>query len=120
MAKHIDFGKKGEILAFDYLMAKGYRVLAQNWRFSRAEIDIIAMDKDILVFVEVKTRSSDYYGEPADFVDKRKQQLIMDAASQYMQEINHEWAIRYDIIGIIINDNGIELKHYEDAFFSGL
>lgn len=120
MAKHLELGTKGESLAFDYLMAKGYQILEQNWRFSRAEIDIIAKKDGILIFVEVKTRSYDYFGEPASFVSKKKQKLIMDAAANYMEMINHEWAVRYDIVGILINDKGTYLDHYKDAFFSGI
>lgn len=120
MSKHIKLGKKGEQLAFDYLMSKGYYVLEQNWRFSRAEIDIIAMDGEILVFIEVKTRSYDFYGEPASTVDQKKQRLIMDAASIYADKINHEWEVRFDIIGLIIDKKSTNLKHYKDAFFSGI
>ncbi len=57
-------GRKGEDLAAEYLSSKGYRILERNWRWSRAEADIIAMDGEVLVFVEVKTRTSDYFGSP--------------------------------------------------------
>jgi len=70
-SKNIEFGKRGEKLAEDHLISKGYKILKKNWRFKRAEIDIIAKDKEgILVFVEVKTRSYTYYGEPEVFVDQ--------------------------------------------------
>ena len=120
MSHNLDLGKKGEKLARDFLISKGYSILEENWRFKKAEIDIIGKDKDnnILIFFEVKTRSYSYFGEPASFVNRKKQKLISDAASQYMNEINYDWAIRFDIIGIVINKNkSAEISHYEDAYF---
>jgi len=119
MAKHIETGKKGEALAVDYLKEKGYQLLETNWRFSKAEIDIIMMDDEVLVFIEVKTRSYDYYGKPEESVTEKKQHLLADAAKVYMTKINHEWEIRFDVVAIVLGEpNGIE--HFEDAFFPGL
>jgi len=121
MAEHLKTGKKGEDLAIKFLKEKGYALLENNWRFRRSEVDIIAKDGKILVFIEVKTRSSNYFGEPASFVSNRKKTLLQDAATAYMQQINHTWEIRFDIIGILIRPTSeIELKHFEDAFFPGL
>jgi len=120
MQTHIDIGKKGESLAKEFLLDNNYEILDTNWRFKKAEIDIIAKDlnENILVFFEVKTRSYDYYGEPASFVTEKKKRLMLDAASQYMRDINYDWAIRFDIIGILWkNDKDINIKHYKDAFF---
>jgi len=118
MAKHIETGKKGEALAVTYLENKGYTILETNWRFSRAEVDIIAMHGEILVFVEVKTRSSDYFGEPEEAVTERKKVLLTDAASMYMEKINHDWEIRFDIISVLLKDvNKPQISHFEDAFF---
>ncbi len=117
---NIEFGKRGEELASAFLVSQGYQILERNWRFKKAEIDIIAKDKaDVLVFVEVKTRSYTFFGEPEAFVDEKKKNLLMDAASQYMKEIDYEWAIRFDIIGIVIDKyNKAKISHFEDAFFS--
>lgn len=121
MAKHLETGKKGENLAVEYLKKKGYEILETNWRFRRSEVDIIAKDGPILVFIEVKTRSSDYYGKPESFVSKRKKVLMMDAASAYMNKISHTWEIRFDIIGILIEKNkDVIISHFEDAFFPGI
>ncbi|MCP3930910.1 MAG: YraN family protein [Bacteroidetes bacterium] len=121
MAKHIETGKKGEQLAREYLEKKGYRILETNWRHSRAEIDIIAKEEEVLVFIEVKTRSYDTLGKPEEFVTPHKEQLMVKAASVYMEKINHDWEIRFDIIAIIIPDKGEPvLQHIEDAFFPGL
>ncbi len=121
MAKHLEIGKKGEDLAVKFLKDKGYDILETNWRFRKAEIDIIANDGKILVFVEVKTRSSDYFGAPASFVSARKKKLLQDAATAYMRKVNHTWEIRFDIIGILVpKTKVIEINHFEDAFFPGL
>ncbi len=119
MSDNLRLGKIGEDIAGRFLLDNGYEILERNWRFKRAEIDIIAKDTDgILVFVEVKTRSYDYFGEPASFVDEKKQKIMADAASQYMQRIGYEWAVRFDIIGIIVKgEEKIEISHYKDAFF---
>ncbi len=120
MSDNLKLGKIGEDIAQEFLIDKGYKVLERNWRFKRAEIDIIAKDPDgVLVFIEVKTRSYDYFGEPASFVDKKKQKIMADAASQYMASVGYEWAMRFDIIGILISDKEkSKISHYKDAFFS--
>lgn len=119
MAKHVELGKQGERISIDYLLKAGYSILEQNWRFSRAEIDIIAKDGEVLVFIEVKTRSTDFFGDPALAVNAQKQKLLTDAAGAYMEHISHDWEIRFDIISVIIKSEGHDLKHYKDAFFPG-
>lgn len=121
MAKHLETGKTGENLAVKFLKEKGYEILETNWRFRRSEVDIIAKDGPILVFVEVKTRSYDYFGKPESFVSARKKVLLQDAAAAYMHHIKHTWEIRFDIIGILMPKNkNVEINHFEDAFFPGL
>jgi len=121
MAQHLKTGKQGEALALSYLQKKGYEILATNWKHRRAEIDIIAKDQKILVFVEVKTRRDDYFGKPEVSVTKRKKTLLTDASIAYMEEIKHDWEIRFDIISIVARtENDVELVHFEDAFFPGL
>ena len=121
MAQHNETGKFGEILALQFLQSKGLRILEQNWRHHKAEIDIIAKEGDVLVFVEVKTRTNTFYGEPAEFITARKERLLIDAATAYMESINHEWEIRFDVVGIILNDQDEpNIQYYKDAFFPGL
>ncbi len=120
MAIQQDIGKLGEELAKAFLEKKGYQILALNWRFSKAEIDIIAQDGDDLVFVEVKTRSSEHFGPPAAFVSPKKEELMAQAASIYMEENYYEGEIRFDIIGILLKDKDHPIiRHYVDAFFPG-
>ncbi len=121
MARHNEVGKTGEALARRYLEEKGYRILEANWRYRRAEVDLIAMDGPVLVFVEVKTRGSDAFGKPEEFVTSQKEQLITDAAMEYMEAIGHDWELRFDIISILFrNEKDYRLEHFRDAFFPGL
>jgi len=120
MAKHNELGRKGEEIAVDFLVKKGFKILETNWRHRKAEIDIITKLDDVLVFVEVKSRSNAYFGRPESFVDVTKQQLIADAASVYMEEIGHEWEVRFDIISILFHNEAYQsVDHFKDAFFPG-
>lgn len=117
MSKNLELGNRGEKVAKEFLSKKGYHILETNWRFSRAEVDLIAMDGAILVFIEVKTRSTAFFGAPELAVTKQKKMLLSDAANAYMQQIQHDWEIRFDIISIILNDKTTSIEHFEDAFF---
>ncbi len=121
MADHIILGQKGEALAVTFLAGKGYDILETNWRYKRAEVDIIAKDGNVLVFTEVKTRATDYFGAPEESITDKKKALLTDAASAYMELINHDWEIRFDYISVIYEDAGnFRLKQFKDAFFPGL
>ncbi|MCL4158949.1 UNVERIFIED_CONTAM: hypothetical protein GTU68_006303, partial [Idotea baltica] len=102
MVKHIEIGNKGEDKAVEFLISKGFEILERNWRYSKAEIDIIAKDEYGLVFVEVKTRSSLDFGKPEEFVSSHQEELIFGAAQRYMEKVNYDWEIRFDIIAILI------------------
>ncbi|MBV6652753.1 MAG: YraN family protein [Mameliella sp.] len=121
MARHNEIGKAGEQIAKNYLTERGYRILEENWRYRRAEVDLIAMDKDTLVIVEVKTRNTTAFGEIEDFVTRKKEDLLAAAAHAYMDHIDHDWAVRFDIIAILyLDEKSYSVKHIEDAFFPGL
>lgn len=121
MASHNDLGDTGEDLAQGYLVQKGYNILERNWRYSKGEIDLIAMDQEVLVFIEVKTRSGIGFGRPEEFVTDLKTDIISKTAAAYMSKIGHEWSIRFDVIGIVIPRYGNpQITHFEDAFFSGI
>lgn len=120
MAEHNELGQLGEQLAARLLEGKGYTLLARNWRYNRAEIDLIAKVDEVLVFVEVKTRSTDAFGPPDAFVSARKKRLMAGAATAYMAEVGHEWEFRFDIISIVMRaGQSPSIVHYEDAFFPG-
>ena len=110
-------GKRGENAAAGYLIRNKIKVLERNWRWRRAEIDLICMDGDTLVFIEVKTRHTTVHGPPELSISTKKRHLLMDAATRYMEKINHEWAIRFDVITVIIqNDQVMKIDHYPDSF----
>lgn len=118
MATKKELGQRAESLAVKFLQAKSYEIVARNWRFSRAEIDIIARKNDVLIFIEVKMRSYNYYGNPEDFVSEKQQALIQEAASQYMEQVGYEWEIRFDIIAILWEEKQeAKIRHLKDAFF---
>jgi len=119
LSHHNIIGNLGEIIASNFLRdQKNYTILENNWRFSHAEIDIIAKDKETLVFVEVKTRSSGKFGRPEEFITDKKILLIQDAANEYMKFVKHEWSIRFDIISIILRtEQDYDLEHYIDAWW---
>ena len=111
----------GETLAADFLSGKGLTIIHRNWRYKRAEIDLIAKDGSTLVFVEVKVRDSISFGRPEQMVTSIKQRLLIDAAMAYMRSIHFEWEIRFDIVAITGNpDRKHEILHIKDAFFPGL
>ena len=112
-------GKKGEFYAEQMLIKKGYAIKERNWRFKKAEIDLIVEKENLLVFVEVKALTYDYYGAPEQAVDAKKEALIIDAAQRYMEKIDYSWEIRFDIISIILSKSleVNKIEHFEDAFF---
>lgn len=118
---HLETGKRGEDAAVTFLKKKGYQILERNYRSSYAEVDIIAKHDNQLIFVEVKTRSYNYYGDPEEFVTKKKQEYMTFVASMYTNEIDYEDEIRFDIIAIIMQGGVVsKINHIEDAFFPGL
>ncbi len=117
MAAHNELGKTGEELAQQYLRKKHYTILQTNYKVRNIELDIIAQTKKTIVFVEVKTRSSEAFGMPEEAVDARKQQRIVRAANTYMQQYPDDYEARFDIIAVVMKDNAEpEIRHTEDAF----
>ena len=116
-----EHGKWGEDLAVAFLQKEGFEIVCRNWRWKRAEIDIVARDHGILVFIEVKTRAGTFFGQPEEMVDSRKKRLLIDAAMAYMRSVGYEWEIRFDILAIT-GEPGKEheVRLYRDAFFPGL
>lgn len=117
MALHNDTGKQGEELAMKLLQSKGYTILARNWRHGRTEVDILARIGHTLVFVEVKTRKTEFFGMPESFVTAAKQEQLAKAAEAYCETCGEDLDVRYDIISVILNPCEQKLEHFEDAFF---
>ena len=113
--KNKETGAKGELLAQEYLKKQGYEIVETNKRFSTlCEIDIIAKHKDTLVFVEVKTRSSDFCGSPLEAITKSKYENIKTGLFTYLQTTKIKYKkFRIDAISIILNPN-IQINHLEN------
>ncbi|TYB79883.1 YraN family protein [Bizionia myxarmorum] len=117
MADHNELGELGEQLAAEYLFAKGYLILERNYYFQKAEVDIIAEYKGELICVEVKTRNSDFFGDPQEFVTAGKVKLLVKAMDAYITENDIELDCRFDIIAVLKNKNTENITHYENAFY---
>lgn len=110
-------GNLAEEKAVKFLEEKNYSVLERNWRFKKYEVDIIAKDNDKIVFIEVKSRGTDAFGEPEMAVTLKKQRFLVAAADQYIRDNNIELESRFDIISILVINNNITVKHLQEAFY---
>ena len=116
-ARTKNLGDAGEIFAANYLEQRGYKILEKNFRVRSAEIDIIAQIGDVIVFVEVKTRSDTRHGLPAEAVNFRKQKKIIDAASVFLQDEKYfDSPCRFDVIEIYSDGIKFTARHIENAF----
>ncbi len=109
-------GKSAEDLAVKHLQKMGFSIIERNYRYERAEVDIIAKKNTLLVFVEVKARSNHRFGHPEEFVTCKQQDLIHAAAEDYILAQNWGHAVRFDIISIFRSKGQAQLTHFEDAF----
>lgn len=120
MAESHNLGEKGEELAADYLKKAGYKILFRNWKWGKHEIDIIAENKEFIVFVEVKTRTEGYQMDPVTAVTREKQRSIIWAADGYIQKFNINKEGRFDVITIIKTGDQFQIDHIEDGFYPTL
>ncbi len=108
-------GKMGEEMARHFLEKNGYEIIEENYRHERSEIDLIGLlDNRLLVFVEVKLRGNNKFGEPEEFVTAPQKEKIHQAAESYIYGINWSGDIRFDVIAI--DESCKELRHFPDAF----
>jgi putative endonuclease len=120
MAESHDLGQKGEEIAADHLKKSGFKILFRNWKWGKNEIDIIAENKDFIVFIEVKTRTDDFQMHPVTAVTREKQRSIIWAADGYLQKFNVNKESRFDIITIIKTIDTFKIDHIEGAFYPTL
>jgi putative endonuclease len=120
MAESHTLGQQGENIAAHYLIKAGYKIRHRNWRSGKKEIDIVAENKDFIVFVEVKTRTEDYQVHPRNAITSEKQRSIIYAAEGYLKRFNINKESRFDIITIISDGNSSQVEHIEDAFYPTL
>lgn len=117
MARHNELGHLGESFAVKYLESIDYQILETDWQYQHKDIDIIALDEyNTLVFIEVKTRKSDFYGEPSDAIDQRKMQNLIRCANIYIQQHNYKGNSRFDVISLVGAQPPFSIKHIKDAF----
>jgi len=117
MAQHNKLGKKGEQLAVDFLLENGYKIVERNYRFDKAEVDIIARKEDVLAIVEVKTRSTTDFGNPQDFVKPKQIQRLVKAVDEFINVKQLDVEVRFDIIAIVKENNSFKIEHLENAFY---
>ena len=109
-------GKEGEDIATDFLRDKGFSIIRKNYRTVFGEIDIIAKDKNVIVFVEVKTRTDNAFGHPFEAVDQRKRDKIRKVALSFMKSLKKEFPARFDVMSITRDRGGTRVEHIQDAF----
>lgn len=120
MAEHNVVGQIGEETACQMMKKKGFRIVETNWRFGHLEMDIIAVSRKEIAFVEVKTRTSTFGDkQPEEYVDELKRRRMAAAANAYIKMKQIDLVPRFDIIGLLMDPNThkvIEKTHLEDAF----
>ncbi|WP_445383306.1 YraN family protein [Robiginitalea sp. IMCC43444] len=110
-------GNKGEALAVAYLKEKGYTILARNYRYRKAEIDVIASGEGFLVILEVKTRTGGFYESLSESITAIKIRRLIAAADHFALENDFKIEIRFDIIQVILKATGHQIHHIKDAFY---
>lgn len=119
MASHNDFGHQAEDLAVDFLINKGYSILVRNFRYQKAEIDIIAEFQNRIIIIEVKARSTDVFNLPQEAVNKKKIKLLVMATDYYLEENKINKEVQFDIISVLMDENkDLVITHIENAFES--
>jgi putative endonuclease len=112
-----EMGRKGEEIAREILVRKGFQIIHSNWTCNKLEIDIIAQKEDELVFVEVKSRGSSEYGEPERFVTPAKQKNLIRAANLYFEQSGSMLPARFDVVSVLFMRGEVFAEHIEEAFW---
>jgi putative endonuclease len=121
MSDSHNLGRKGEDIAAAHLEKKGYKIVKRNWKAGKLEVDIIAENKDYLVFIEVKSRSEDYLVSPASAVNREKQRSMILCADNYIRWNGIKKEIRFDVITVVMmSDDSFNVEHIENAFYPTL
>jgi putative endonuclease len=115
--KNLEFGKQAEKSALSFLKGQSYKIIQCNYKTKFGEIDIVACDKGVICFVEVKARHSRLFGEPAEAVSAAKQRQVSKAAICYLKENNLlEQAARFDVVSLLYKEDLPEIDLIKDAF----
>lgn len=110
-------GRLGEDIAVEALRKRGYRILIRNYRFGKAEVDIIAQKDSVLAFVEVKWRSNNLFGDPQNFVSKQQQKRLIAAADHYVRSNDLDINVRFDVVTILEKKQIVKSKLSKTLFF---
>ena len=110
-------GCKGEAEATRFLIQNNYSILEKNYRYRKAEVDLIVQKNNTLIAVEIKTRSTDFFGHPVLFLKPKQQQRIVEAVNYYVQQNNLDVEVRFDVIGIVKKKGRFEIQHLKNAFY---
>ena len=116
MALHNETGKWGEQLACEYLMHEGYRIVERDWKCGKRDIDIVAIENDVYVFVEVKTRRNEHFANADEAVTPQKIRSVSIAANAYVKSHNLNRELRFDIITIVGTPDKYEIRQVKNAF----
>jgi putative endonuclease len=116
MAQHNEVGQKGEQAARNYLVKKGYHIVAFNWHFGKKEIDIVANHNQTMIFIEVKTRSTLTFELPKEAVTPKKMRNLIEAADAFLIQRHIDLPSRFDIVTVLMNPTPTILEHIEGAF----
>lgn len=116
MAKHNEIGNLGEEQARKYLLGNGYTIREVNWTFKKLEIDVIGEKDNVLIIIEVKTRSTDYFEHPEEAVNLRKIRHLVNAAHEYIMQSDWQGDTRFDVISVIPCEQSYKIEHIQDAF----
>lgn len=117
MAKHNILGREGEDIAAKYLEQKGYAVLDRDWHCGHKDLDLVVIKDNTIVFVEVKTRAGNEWGDPQDFITDRKIHRIVNSADAYLRFNQVDMDVRFDVISIVAEGGEYKIEHIEQAFF---
>jgi len=116
MAENNRIGQEGENAAADFLQQKGYTIIARNWHYNKKEIDIVAQEGDVVVFVEVKTRSTLAFELPQEAVTPKKMRFLVEAADAFLVQRNIQLQSRFDIVTVLMEKQPQVLEHLVEAF----
>ncbi len=117
MGDHNLTGRKGEEIAEKFLAGKGYKILEKNWRSGRYEIDLIAEGENCLIIAEVKTRCRNFLEPPLESVNRKKQEFLIRAANAYLRKKRIDLEVRFDIVTVVLSQEGNIIEHSENAFY---
>lgn len=116
MAEHNILGNQGESKAKSYLLSNGYTILHTNWRYKHKEIDLIALKDNVLVFIEVKTRTFGGMQPARESITISKMRYLVEAADAYVNQFNRKEEIRFDVLALTKSYDTMQIEHLENAF----